>query len=64
MIQYGASDAEGCSALNQHMVFDTNNITFQMLQIKIELTVVNASNTKRRRIVFNVWPASQTMIQH
>ena len=51
MFQYGASVAEGCSALNQHMVFDTNNRTFQMLQIKIELTVVNASNTKRRRNV-------------
>ena len=43
--------AEGCSALNQHLVFDTNSRTFQMLQINIELTVVNASNTKRRRKV-------------
>ena len=29
-------------------MFDTNSRTFQMLQINIELTVVNASNTKRR----------------
>ena len=51
MFQCGASVAEGCSALNQHWVFDANNMTFQMLQINIELTVVNASNTDRRRKV-------------
>ena len=51
MFQCGASVEEGCSALNQHWVFDKNNRTFQMLQINIELTVVNASNTKRRRNV-------------
>ena len=51
LFQCGASVAEGCSALNQHGVFDTNSGTFQMLQINIELTVVNASNTKHRRNV-------------
>ena len=51
MFQCGASVTEGCSALNQHWVFDTNSRTFQMLQINIELTVVNASNTKRLRNV-------------
>ena len=52
MFQCGASVAEGCSALNQHWVFDANNITFQMLQINIELTVVNAANTKRHARLF------------
>ena len=33
----------------EHWVLDTNNKTFQMLQINIELTVLNASNTRRRR---------------
>ena len=61
MVQFGASVAEGCSALNQHWVFYMNNRTFQILHFNIELTIVIASNTKRRR---NVWPASQTMIQH
>ena len=48
MFQCRASVAEGLSALNQHLVFDTNNRTFQMLQINIELMVANVSNTKRR----------------
>ena len=51
MFQSGPSVAEGCSALNQHWVLDTNSRTFQMLQINIEITVVIASNTKRRRNV-------------
>ena len=51
MFQCGPSVAEGCSALNQHWVLDTNSRTFQMLQINIEITVVIASNTKRRRNV-------------
>ena len=55
MFQCWASVAEGCSALNQHWVFDTNNRTFQMLQINIELTVVNASNTKHRRNVVSMF---------
>ena len=39
LFQSGASVAEGCSALNQHWVLDTNSGAFQMLQINIELTV-------------------------
>ena len=55
MFKCGASVAEGCSALNQQLVFDTNNRTFQMLQINIQVTVVNASNTKRRRNVVSMF---------
>ena len=51
LFQCGASVAEDCSALNQDWVFDMSSGSFQMLQITIELTVVNASNTKRRRNV-------------
>ena len=51
MFQCWPSVAEGCSALNQHRVLDTNSRTFQMLQINIEITVVIESNTKRRRNV-------------
>ena len=51
MFQYGASVAEGCSALNQHWVLAMNSRAFQMLHFTIELTVVIASNTKRRRNV-------------
>ena len=51
MFQWGASVAESCSALNQHLVFDMNIRTFQMLHINIELTVVIPPNTKRRRNV-------------
>ena len=42
-----AINAEGCSALNQHWVFERNSRTFEMLHFNIELTVVIASNTKR-----------------
>ena len=51
MFQCGASVAEGCSALNQHRVFDMNSRIFQMLCFNIELTVVITSNTKRGRKV-------------
>ena len=51
MVQCGASVAEGCSTLNQHWVFYMNNRTFEMLHFNIKLTVVIASNTKRRRNV-------------
>ena len=52
MFQCGASVAEGLiSALSQHWVFDMNNRIFKMLHFNIELTVVFASNTKRRRNV-------------
>ena len=56
MFQCGVNVAEGCSALNKHWVFDTNKNyrTLQMLQINIELTVVNASNTKRRRSIVSM----------
>ena len=63
MFQCWASVAESCSALNQHWVFDINSRTFQMLHFNIELTVVIASNTKRR-CCFIVWPASQTVVHH
>ena len=51
IFQCGANIAEGCSALNQHWVFDMNSRTFKMLHFNIELTLVIASNTKRRRNV-------------
>ena len=51
MFQCGANVAEGCSALNQHWMFDLSSRTFEMLHFNIELTVVIASNTKRRRNV-------------
>ena len=51
MFQCGASVAEGCSALNQHWVFNMDSRTFQILHFNIELTIVIASNTKRRRNV-------------
>ena len=51
MFQCGASVAEGCSALKQHWVLDVDIRTFQILHFNIELTVVIASNTKRRRNV-------------
>ena len=51
MLQCGASIAEAFSALNQHWVFDMNSRTFKMLHFNIELTLVIASNTKRRRNV-------------
>ena len=51
MFQCGASVAEGCSALKQYWVFDMKSRTFEMLHFNIELTVVIASNTKRRRNV-------------
>ena len=49
VFQCGPSVAEGCP--NQNWVFYTNSGTFQMLQINIEITVVIAPNTKRRRNV-------------
>ena len=51
MFQCRASVAEGCSALNQHWVFDMDSSTFQILHFNIELTVLIASNTKRRHNV-------------
>ena len=51
MFQCGASVAEGSSALNQYWVFDMGSKTFKILHFNIELTVVIASNTKRRRNV-------------
>ena len=51
MFQCGATVTEGCSALNQHWLFYMDSRTFQILHFNIELTVVIASNTKRRRNV-------------
>ena len=51
MFQCGASVAEVCSALYQHWVFDMNSKTFELLHFNIYLTVLIASNTKRRRNV-------------
>ena len=51
MVQCGTSVAEGCSALNQHWVFYMNIRTFEMIHFTIELAIVIASNTKRRRNV-------------
>ena len=51
MFRCGASVTEGCSALNQHLVFDMSSRTFQMLHFNIELTIVIASNTKHLRNV-------------
>ena len=52
MFQYGASVAEGGSALNQNWVFDSRNSrTFQIPYFNTELTVVIASNAKSRRNV-------------
>ena len=44
-----ASVTDSGPALNQHWVFDMDNRTFQLLHIKIELTVLIPSNTERRR---------------
>ena len=40
MFQCGASVAEGCSAFNQHWVFDMNSGTFQILHFNTELTLL------------------------
>ena len=40
MLQSGASVAEGCSALNQHWMFDMNSRTFEMLHFYIVPAVV------------------------